>query len=218
MHTRFEWDLASDRKLAELAAEGVSPGRIADIVSTADNVATVAAVRRRCAVLGIRIARTGVWTPGLDARLIALWKAEPKLSLRAIVQELDAGVDHQAVSRRAGVLGLPSRYASVEAREERAVSEKALAIRSPIEGGGRFHHALTTPKPRIRREPLETPCPFIEPTGKQCCAPVDRRPDRNGVRPSQYCAAHRPRVLPLSRGSFLGLGTVATYARGHRFG
>lgn len=217
MHTRFEWDVQSDRRLVELADEGVAAGRIAAMVSTADNIATAASVRRRCAVLGITIQRAGVWTPALDARLVELWGREPKLTLKELTRWIGAGVDFQAVSRRAGVLGLPSRYASVEARPQRAATARALEFRSPVEGG-KLHASLTTPKPRVKIAPDETPCPYIEPeTGLACGVVVDRRPDGNGVKPSQYCACHRPRVLPLSRG-LMGVGVVATYGKGARFG
>lgn len=201
------WTAQRDDRLCRLAAEGESPDTIAAALWDAETVITAKAVEARCVVLGITI-RRGFWTPSREARLRELWMRQPALTISQITARLGTGMTDAAISRKARLLGLPSRRGERRALAPRRRRSRADEFRAPEAG------SAVTPRARVVAADF-TPCPFYDGKvkGQACGAMVDRRVNKLGVKPGPYCACHAPRVLPLSKGS---IGTPATYARGHR--
>lgn len=208
MYTRYFWNPERDAALRKLAEAGEELSEIIRRLVPENEAVSLQSVRRRMRALGIRHARRGIWNAARDEQLITLWQRVPKLTLAAMIAEVDFQVSIPALSARAAKLGLPRRD-----KPHTSNDPKCIEVRSPF-ATARFHAALEKPVARVKLAPLETPCPFIEADGVQCGAIVNRRPDIRGVTPSQYCPTHRPRVVPISRGS---IGTLATYGKAHRF-
>lgn len=185
-------------------------------------------VRQRAWLIGVRFkSPSAFWTDERDTKLRELWAHEPRLRLAQIVAGLGGGISEPAVSARAAKLGLPSRYSSVTMRlaeTEATKGKAALPVRRRASRAGEFqatsdpgrklHAGVTTPRPRVVHAPTHTPCPFYLGHGERCGEIVDRREGALGIKPSPYCNAHKARVLPVSKGA---IGTLATYAKGHKF-
>jgi hypothetical protein len=201
------WTPDRDELLLDLWKHGADPEDIAKHISTLPGEVDPRAVVSRARLLGYRGRRTArsFWTPEREAKLRELWVRIPRLKLPEIVAAFDGEIGSAYVSLHARSMGLPSRqpgrgdWAPERKRPSRVGEHCAPAASAKP-------HALPA---------LEAPCPFYLGHGETCGVMVNRRRDSLGNRPSQYCAEHGPRVAPLSRGS---IGTVATYAKGHRFG
>lgn len=206
------WTPERDAMLLQLADEAVSAKEIARRIADIDTIMTPKAVLRRLEQLGTKIRRKGsYWTRANEALLRQLWTQEPRLSLKEITAAFGGDVDVQAVSRRAGMMGLPSRYASVEVRhlEERQAAATAPVAEPQEDDGARLRRPaahIPAPQPEM---PRFTPCPYYNPMEKEgaCGEMVDRTPDENGERGPAYCARHLGIVaVPLSRGT---IGTLS---------
>lgn len=201
------WTPERDAMLLQLADEAVSAKEIARRIADIDTIMTPKAVMRRLSQLGARIRKKGsYWNRERETLLAKLWTQEPRLSLKEIAAAFGDGIDGQAVSRRAGVIGLPSRYASVETRH--VAERQAVAIAPVVEpeedDGARLRRpAAHVPAPKPER-PRFTPCPYYNPMEKAgpCGVMVDRMPGENGARGPAYCDRHLGKVaIPLSRGT-----------------
>lgn len=202
------WTPERDATLLQLADEAVNAKEIAKRIADIDTIMTPKAVLKRLDQLGARIRKKGsYWTRARETLLRELWTQEPRLSLKDITEAFGGDVDVQAVSRRAGVIGLPSRYSTVEVRHERERQAAAPAPVDVCEVDDEAQPASRKPAPRLEL-PRETPCPYYNPLEKEgaCGVMVDRTPDENGERGPAYCPRHLGIVaVPLSRGS---IGTV----------
>jgi hypothetical protein len=205
------WTPERDAMLLQLADEAVNAKEIARRIADMDTIMTPKAVLKRLDQLGVRIRKKGsYWTWANEARLRALWTQEPRLSLKQIVDAFNGDVDVQAVSRRAGLIGLPSRYSTVEVRHEQERQAAPAIVEGPDDSDVACNPAELSRQPAPRPAPPRfTPCPYYDPREKPgaCGEMVDRTPHENGERGSAYCARHLAIVaVPLSRGT---IGTVS---------
>jgi hypothetical protein len=201
------WTPERRRLLVRYASLGLDAERIASRLSEHGPPLTEHAVLAQLVALRLRVARPKTWTAEVDEQLRALWLRQPPLTLVQIRDALGVSLTIQAVSRHALELGLQPRHAH-------GGTPKGCAERSTFPGQSPVI-AARKPQARHTSSPLEAPCPFYLGGGHTCGVIVNRRRNAHGLQPSQYCPAHAQAVLPLPRGA---LGTIATYAKGRKYG
>lgn len=206
------WTYERELQLRKWHADGLT---LAQIVSKFDGLVSYDSASERVRKLKLEFTKGGnrprFWTPERDEALRKLWaQSEPILSLQDICDRFDNAIVPSTVSYRAGILKLPRRYGAPR-KVIAAPGSKNEGFRSPFAGQNPARGAET---PKLRVIPFERfqQCPFYHPMeGGACTEMVDRRERRDGSRPSQYCARHEGRVLPLAKGM---LGHVRRHSHG----
>lgn len=213
------WTDKREARVMYLWRAGHTEAEIAKAMSTADYAVTVGAVEKRIQILrALQREQDAWWTAERLATLRKLWADSATLS--EIRLALGNSRTNSCISQKAHRIGLPPR--KIHAPKPPRIP----APRPVVDGRARTRtYAGLSPSEAERPAPRKTaksavmsPCPYYDPREKEgrCNEPVDRTPDAAGNVPPPYCKRHLPRVIPQGA-SFLGLGTPASYARGHRF-